>query len=70
MGAAEEHQDLYGGRGVTLVELRNQQYSLNRQILLALQTHNDAERAKLEAQLAELQKQIDQFCLPGARRRT
>lgn len=58
-----------GGRGVTLVELRDRQYSLNMQILLALQTHNDTARTELETQLAETQKQIDQFGLSAFRHR-
>lgn len=62
-------QNLSGGRGITLNDLRDQQYSLNMQMLLAIQVHDDAARKRLEKQLAELQEQIDCLCLREYRHR-
>jgi len=54
--------------GVTLNDLRDRQYSLNMQMLLAIQTHDGAAQKRLKEQLAELQERIDQITTPGRRR--
>lgn len=49
----------FTGRGITLNSLREQQYALNRQLLLAIQLHDAQAQEQLQKQLAEIQKQID-----------
>lgn len=49
----------FTGRGITLNSLREQQYALNRQLLLAIQLHDAQTQEQLQKQLAEIQKQID-----------
>lgn len=43
--------------------LRDQQYSLNRQMLLAIQLSDAAAQKRIKAQLAEVQIEIDRFIL-------
>lgn len=54
--------------GVTLNDLRDRQYSLNMQLLLAIQVHDITAQKRLKGQLAELQERIDQITMPGRRR--
>lgn len=49
----------FTGRGITLNSLREQQYALNRQLLLTIQLHDAQTQEQLQKQLAEIQKQID-----------
>ena len=51
------------GRGITLNTLRDQQFSLNRQMLLAIQLSDAAAQKRIKAQLAEVQIEIDRFIL-------
>ena len=51
------------GRGITLNTLRDQQYSLNRQMLLALQLGDEKAQERIQAQLAEIQTEIDRITL-------
>ncbi len=46
-------------RGETLNSLKLQQQSLNMRMLLALQNHDEAMQAELEAQLKEISGQIE-----------
>ena len=51
------------GRGITLNTLRDQQFSLNRQMLLALQLGDEKAQGRIQAQLAEIQTEIDRITL-------
>ncbi|MCI8740521.1 MAG: hypothetical protein HFG10_10495 [Oscillibacter sp.] len=51
------------GRGITLNTLRDQQFSLNRQMLLALQLGDEKAQERIQAQLAEIQTEIDRITL-------
>ena len=55
-------------RGVTLNRLKDELYSLNMRLLLAMQHHNEEEQEDIEAQMAAVQKEIDLMCL-GVRKR-
>lgn len=50
-------------RSVTLNSLKEQQFSLNMRMLLAMQTHNEAAQKDLKGQLIEVQKEIERLCL-------
>ena len=56
------------GRIVTLNSLKDELYSLNMRLLLAMQHHNEEEQEDIEAQMAAVQKEIDLMCL-GVRKR-
>ena len=51
------------GLGITLNTLRDQQFSLNRQMLLALQLGDEKAQERIQAQLAEIQTEIDRITL-------
>ena len=51
------------GRGITLNTLRDQQFSLNRQMLLALQLGDEKAQERIQAQLTEIQTEIDRITL-------
>ena len=55
-------------RGTTLNGLKDQLYSLNMQMLLAVQSHNESGQEKIRAQMAELQEEIDRMASGGGRR--
>jgi len=46
-------------RGVTLNSLKEELYSLNMRLRLAMQNHDELEQGELQKQIAELQKDID-----------
>lgn len=46
-------------RGITLNNLKDQMYSLNMRMRLAMQNHNEEELEELKKQMADLQKEID-----------
>lgn len=50
-------------RGVTLNSLRDQQYAMNRQMLLAVQLGDVKMQEILKMRLAELQAEIDRITL-------
>lgn len=50
-------------RGVTLHYLKDQLYSLNMRLLLAIQHHNEEIQEDIKKQMAEIQSEIDQMCL-------
>ena len=56
-------REAQAGRGITLNTLRDQQYSLNRQMLLALQLGDEKAQERIQAQLAEIQTEIDRITL-------
>ncbi len=56
-------REALAGRGITLNTLRDQQYSLNRQMLLALQLGDEKAQERIQAQLAEIQTEIDRITL-------
>ena len=55
-------------RGVTLNTLKDELYSLNMRLLLAMQHHNEAAQKNIQAQMTVVQAEIDQMCLGGYRR--
>ena len=61
-----EPQPVY--RGTTLNDLKEQLYSLNMRMLLAMQHHNEEAQEEIKAQIAAVQEAIDQMG-PGRRRR-
>lgn len=46
------------GRGITLNILKDELYSLNRRMLLALQNHDEAEQARITVEIAAVQEKI------------
>lgn len=55
-------------RGTTLNSLKNQLYSLNMRMLLAMQNHDEDAQKDITEQMAVVQAEIDQMCLGGYRR--
>lgn len=53
----------FTGRGISLNSLREQQYALTRQMLLAIQLHDAQAQERLQARLTEVQEQIDRITL-------
>lgn len=51
--------------GVTLNSLRDELYSLHMRLLLAVQNHDTEVQVDLEAQIVEVQKQIEEINLRG-----
>lgn len=51
------------GGVVTLNSLRDQQYALNRQLLLAVRLCDSQTQEAIQARLAELQQEIDRLTL-------
>lgn len=52
-------------RGVTLNSLKDELYSLHMRLLLAVQNHDTEVQMDLEAQIVEVQKQIEGINLRG-----
>lgn len=48
----------FQGRGITLNVLKDELHSLNRRMLLALQTHDEAEQARITGEIAAVQEKI------------
>ena len=55
-------------RGITLNGLKDELYSLNMRMLLAMQHHNEEAQEEIKAQIAAVQEAIDQMG-PGRSRR-
>ena len=55
-------------RAVTLKDLKEQLYSLNMRLLLAMQNHDEKAQKDLREQLAEVQKEMDRMCSGGGPR--
>ena len=55
-------------RGVTLKTLKDELYSLNMRLLLAMQHHNEEAQKDIQVQMTVVQAEIDQMCLGGYRR--
>ena len=51
-------KDKFQGRGVTLNVLKDELHSLNRRMLLAMQTHDEAEQARITREIAAVQEKI------------
>lgn len=49
-------------RGVTLNSLKDELYSLNMRLLLAMQHHNEEAQEDIKKQMAAVQKEIDRIC--------
>ena len=56
-------------RGVTLNTLKDELYSLNMRLLLAMQHHNKEAQEDIRAQMVAVQAEIDQMCLGSGSRR-
>ena len=50
-------------RGTTLNSLKDQLYSLNMRMLLAMQNHDEEAQEAIKKQMAAVQKEIDRMCL-------
>ena len=61
----ESKENVFDSRRLTLKDLKAEQHSLNRQILLAIRLHDSAGQARLERQMAELQEKIARFSPRG-----
>lgn len=55
-------------RGVTLNGLKDQLYSLNMRMLLAMQNHDKEAQEDVQKQLAAVQAEIDRMCAGYSRR--
>lgn len=51
-------KDKFQRRGISLNVLKDELHSLNRRMLLAMQTHNEAEQARITREIAEVQQKI------------
>lgn len=49
-------------RGVTLNSLKDELYSLNMRMLLAMQNHDEAAQEDIKVRMAAVQAEIDQMC--------
>ena len=56
-------------RSTTLNSLKNQLYSLNMRMLLAMQNHDEDAQKDIKAHMAAVQAEIDQMCLGRGFRR-
>ena len=52
-------------RATTLNNLKDQLYSPNMRMLLAMQSHNEEAQEEIKKQMAGVQKEIDRMCLGG-----
>lgn len=50
-------------RGVTLNSLKDELYSLNMRMLLAVQNHNEEAQEDIREQMAAVQEEINRMCL-------
>jgi len=50
-------------RGTTLNSLKDQLYSLNMRMLLAMQNHDEEAQEDIKKQMAAVQRKIDHMCL-------
>lgn len=55
-------------RGVTLNSLKDQLYSLNMRMLLAMQNHDEEAQKDITEEMAKVQSEIDHMCLGGGYR--
>ena len=55
-------------RAGTLNSLKEQMYSLNMRMLLAIQNHDEEAQEEIRKQIMVLQKEMDQMCLGGGYR--
>lgn len=56
-------------RSTTLNSLKDQLYSLNMRMLLAMQNHDEDMQEDIEGQMAAVYAEIDQMCLGSGYRR-
>jgi len=59
----------FASRGVTLNTLKDQLYSLNMQMLLAMQNHNEEMQEEIRKQMAVVQDEINCMSLGSGFRR-
>ena len=60
-----ESKAVLANRGTTLNSLKDQLYSLNMRLLLAMQNHNEEAQEEIKKQMAAVQEEIDRMCLRG-----
>lgn len=60
---------LPASRGTTLNSLKDELYSLNMRLLLAMQHHNEDAQEDIKAQMAAVQAEISRMCLGSGLRR-
>ena len=60
---------LPASRGVTLNSLKDELYSLNMRLLLAMQHHNEEAQEDIKVQIAAVQAEISRMCLGSGLRR-
>lgn len=67
----DEHHATPGSinRSTSLNSLKDQLYSLNMRMLLAMQNHDEDIEEDIKGQLAAVQAEIDRMCLGGGHRR-
>lgn len=56
-------------RGVTLNRLKDELYSLNMRLLLAMENHNEEMQEDIKKQMELVQTEIDRMCLKNRRQR-
>lgn len=56
-------KSLPNSRGVTLNSLKDELYSLNMRLLLAMQHHNEDAQEDIKTQMAAVQAEISRMCL-------
>ncbi len=54
--------------GTTLNNLKDQLYSLNMRMLLAIQNHDEETQKRIKKQMTEVQAEIDSMCSGAGRR--
>lgn len=69
MGDHHKSRASYVSRGITLNSLKEQLYSLNMRMRLAMQNHNEEEQEVLKKEMAEIQEEIDCMGSGGEGRR-
>ena len=62
-------KSLPNSRGVTLNSLKDELYSLNMRLLLAMQYHNEDAQEDIKTQMAAVQAEISRMCLGSGLRR-
>jgi hypothetical protein len=62
-------KSLPNSRGVTLNSLKDELYSLNMRLLLAMQHHNEEAQEDIQVQIAAVQAEISRMCFGSGLRR-
>lgn len=65
MGNYHKSKTASSGRGITLNSLKNEMYSLNMRMLLAMQNHNQEAQEEIKKQMIRVQDEIDHMNAGG-----